>query len=35
VNDASLMPGHLGCNPYMTITALAERNIEGILQGRT
>ena len=35
VNDASLMPGHLGCNPFMTITALAERNIEGILQGRT
>ncbi|MDR3660256.1 MAG: GMC oxidoreductase [Mycobacterium sp.] len=35
VNDGSLLPGHLGCNPYMTITALAERNIEGILQGRT
>jgi cholesterol oxidase len=35
VNDASLLPGHLGCNPFMTITALAERNIEGILQGRT
>ncbi len=27
--------GYLGCNPYMTITALAERNIEGVLQGRT
>ncbi|GLP82469.1 GMC oxidoreductase [Mycobacterium antarcticum] len=35
VNDASLMPGYLGCNPFMSITALAERNIEGILQGRT
>ncbi|OBK11250.1 GMC oxidoreductase [Mycobacterium asiaticum] len=34
VNDASLLPGYLGCNPFMTITALAERNIEGILQGR-
>ena len=35
VNDGSQLPGHVGCNPYMTITALAERNIEGILQGRT
>jgi cholesterol oxidase len=34
VNDASLLPGHLGCNPFMSITALAERNIEGVLQGR-
>lgn len=34
VNDASLLPGYLGCNPFMTITALAERNIEAILQGR-
>lgn len=34
VNDASLIPGHVGCNPFMTITALAERNIEGILEGR-
>ena len=34
VNDASLVPGHLGCNPFMAITALAERNIEGVLQGR-
>ncbi|WP_244892436.1 GMC oxidoreductase [Mycobacterium asiaticum] len=34
VNDASLLPGYLGCNPFMTITALAERNMEGILQGR-
>jgi cholesterol oxidase len=33
-NDASLMPGHLGCNPFMTVTALAERNVEGILQNR-
>ena len=35
VNDASLLPGYLGCNPFLAITALAERNIEGILQGRT
>lgn len=34
VNDASLIPGHIGCNPFMSITALAERNIEGILKGR-
>ena len=34
VNDASLIPGYIGCNPFMTITALAERNIEGILRGR-
>jgi cholesterol oxidase len=34
VNDASLIPGYVGCNPFMAITALAERNIEGILQGR-
>ncbi len=34
VNDASLIPGYLGCNPFMSITALAERNIEGVLQGR-
>jgi cholesterol oxidase len=34
VNDASLIPGYIGCNPFMSITALAERNIEGILQGR-
>lgn len=34
VNDASLLPGYLGCNPFMSITALAERNVEAILQGR-
>jgi cholesterol oxidase len=34
VNDASLLPGYLGCNPYMSITALAERNIEAIVQDR-
>ena len=34
VNDASLLPGYLGCNPFMSITALAEHNIEGILGGR-
>lgn len=35
VNDASLIPGFLGCNPFMSITALAERNVQGILEGRT
>jgi cholesterol oxidase len=34
VNDASLIPGFIGCNPFMSITALAERNIEAILQDR-
>lgn len=34
VNDASLLPGYLGCNPFMTITALAERNIAAILADR-
>jgi cholesterol oxidase len=34
VNDASLIPGYVGCNPFMSITALAERNIEAIVQGR-
>lgn len=34
VNDASLIPGYLGCNPFMSITALAERNVEGVLQDR-
>ena len=34
VNDASLLPGYLGCNPYMAITALAERNIEAIVHGQ-
>lgn len=34
VNDASLIPGYLGCNPFMAITAVAERNVEGVLQGR-
>lgn len=34
VNDASLLPGYLGCNPFMTITALAEHNIEAILQNQ-
>ncbi len=28
------IPGYIGCNPFMTITALAERNIEAILAGR-
>lgn len=34
LNDASLIPGHLGCSPFLTITALAENNIEAILQER-
>lgn len=34
VNDASLIPGYLGCNPFMTVTALAEHNMEAILQNR-
>ncbi|WP_445166742.1 GMC oxidoreductase [Mycolicibacterium sp. Dal123E01] len=34
VNDASLLPGYLGCNPFMSITALAERNIEAIVHNR-
>lgn len=34
VNDASLLPGYLGCNPYLAITALAERNIEAIIGHR-
>ena len=34
VNDASQLPGYLGCNPFMSITALAERNIEAVIQGR-
>lgn len=32
VTDGSLIPGTLGVNPYVTITALAERNIQNILQ---
>lgn len=32
VNDASLIPGYVGCNPFLAITALAEHNIESILQ---
>jgi len=31
VNDGSLIPGSIGVNPFVTITALAERNIERIL----
>lgn len=32
VNDAALIPGILGVNPFVTITALAERNIERIIR---
>ncbi|MFI5495242.1 GMC oxidoreductase [Actinoplanes sp. NPDC051859] len=31
VIDGSLIPGNIGVNPFVTITALAERNIEQIL----
>ncbi|MFE3193857.1 GMC oxidoreductase [Nocardia sp. NPDC059240] len=31
VMDGSLVPGSLGVNPFLTITALAERNIEQII----
>lgn len=32
VNDATLIPGVLGANPAYTVAALAERNIEHIIQ---
>lgn len=31
INDGSLIPGNVGVNPFVTITALAERNIERII----
>jgi cholesterol oxidase len=31
VTDGSLLPGSTGVNPFVTITALAERNIERVL----
>lgn len=31
VMDGSLIPGNIGVNPFVTITALAERNIEKII----
>jgi cholesterol oxidase len=31
VTDSALIPGSIGVNPFVTITALAERNIERIL----
>ena len=31
VVDGSLIPGSVGVNPYVTITALAERNIEHVI----
>jgi cholesterol oxidase len=32
VVDGSLVPGSTGVNPFVTITALAERNIEKIIK---
>lgn len=32
VNDGALIPGSIGVNPFVTITALAERNIERIIK---
>jgi cholesterol oxidase len=32
VTDGSLIPGVLGVNPFVTITALAERNIEEVIK---
>ncbi|MGK5641570.1 GMC oxidoreductase [Streptomyces sp. URMC 126] len=32
VTDGALIPGSLGVNPFLTITALAERNIERIVR---
>jgi cholesterol oxidase len=31
VTDSSLIPGSIGVNPFVTITALAERNVERII----
>ncbi|SFP33168.1 cholesterol oxidase [Amycolatopsis arida] len=31
VTDGALVPGNVGVNPFLTITALAERNIERVL----
>lgn len=32
INDGALIPGNVGVNPFVTITALAERNIETIIK---
>jgi cholesterol oxidase len=29
--DGSLIPGSIGVNPFVTITALAERNVEKVI----
>lgn len=34
VMDGSLIPGKIGVNPFVTITALAERNMDRLLAGR-
>ena len=31
VNDSSLLPGFTSVNPFVTITALAERNVERVI----
>jgi len=33
VVDGSLVPGNVGVNPFVTITALAERNMDAIIAG--
>lgn len=30
--DSSLIPGRIGVNPFVTITALATRNMEKLIQ---
>lgn len=32
INDGSLIPGGIGANPFVTITAMAERNIEYLIE---
>lgn len=31
VNDGALLPGSVGVNPFVTITAVAERNVARVL----
>ena len=34
VMDGSLVPGKIGVNPFVTITALAERNMDRLLAAK-